>query len=759
MNGTTTQQPSRGGPARGQVTNISLHLLRHHLILSSLGIPATDPESSCSVTATVIWAGPNGATGRVRRHKTSAAIDKDSLYTPHTSLLNLTLQEVHPCSATLIPSRPNSPMALNALASLPLLTALIFIAAPSQASSPRNCSDVNRVCESFISYSMGPQQTLAEVQSLFDALPKDITIEEGQGSNRLIFIKKKCSCLWSKQYLSNTTFTVRRKRGSVGQMVERAYEGVAWMPNNASRSVHLGAVVALQVLCGCSSSVSNYLLTYVVRASDTLSYLASRFGVNMQDIETVNNIADPAFLSTGTVYYIPLNSVPGVPYPIQEHISPTPSPSAISPSVASYQEVPEGISSTFSLGWILGIVGIVLVLVLAVVLMWILRHKLVCCQHTKDGKAKNHNVKDVETIHILCRSGSCLPSRGSVFRKGNDSDPNESSNRQITLSKDMMTGVFDMEKPVVFTYEEILASTENFKDTYLLGQGAFGSVYYGILRDQEVAIKKMTATKSKEFLVEMKVLCRVHHTNLVELIGYAASEDELFLVYEFAHKSSVSSRLHDPLSKGYTPLSWNARVQIALDAARGLEYIHEHTKAHYVHRDVKTSNILLDNRFRAKISDFGLAKLVGKAGEGEASVTRVVGTFGYLAPEYLRDGQATTKSDVYAFGVVLFELISGREAVARNKGVAPSTPERRTLISIMLCALRDSPSSNSMNSLKQRIDPSMMDLYPHDCVYKMAMLAKQCVEEDPILRPDMKQVVLTLSQILLSSVEWEAALA
>eukprot|EP01018_Ginkgo_biloba_P002110 Gb_06080 [translate_table: standard] len=390
--------------------------------------------------------------------------------------------------------------------------------------------------------------------------------------------------------------------------------------------------------------------------------------------------------------------------------------------------------------------------------MWILRHKLTC-QRSKDRQVKNGDGEDIEKFHTLHRTGSCLDSGGYLCWKGGESDPIDSSNRHITLSKDMMTGVFDMEKPVVFTYEEVLASTENFKDSNVLGQGAFGSVYYGSLRDQEVAIKRMTATKTKEFLVEMKVLCKVHHTNLVELIGYAASEDELFLVYEYAHKSSVSSRLHDPLSKGYTPLSWNARVQIALDAGRGLEYIHEHTKAHYVHRDIKTSNILLDNYFRAKISDFGLAKLVGKAGEGEASVTRVVGTFGYLAPEYLRDGQATTKSDVYAFGVVLFELISGKEAIAKSKGAVPSTPERRSLISIMLSALRDSPSSMNMNRLKQCIDPNLMDLYPHDCVYKMAILAKQCVEEDPILRPDMKQVVLTLSQILLSSVEWEAALA
>lgn len=221
----------------------------------------------------------------------------------------------------------------------------------------------------------------------------------------------------------------------------------------------------------------------------------------------------------------------------------------------------------------------------------------------------------------------------------------------------------------------------------------------------------------------------------------------------------MRSHIHDPQNKGHTSLSWISRVQIALDAARGLEYIHEHTKNHYVHRDIKTSNILLDSTFRAKISDFGVAKLAVRTDEGEASATRVVGTFGYLAPEYLHGGMATPKSDVYAFGVVLFELLSGKEAVTRATGMVSTNSERRSLVSIMLGALRNSPNSMSMASLKDCIDPNLMDLYPHDCAYKMAMLAKQCVDDDPIIRPDMKQVVMSLSHIMLSSVEWEATLA
>ncbi|XP_039012055.1 lysM domain receptor-like kinase 3 [Hibiscus syriacus] len=196
------------------------------------------------------------------------------------------------------------------------------------------------------------------------------------------------------------------------------------------------------------------------------------------------------------------------------------------------------------------------------------------------------------------------------------------------------------------------------------------------------------------------------------------------------------------------------RVQIALNAARGLEYIHEHTKAHYVHRDTKSSNILLDSSFKAKISDFVLSKLVGKTHE-EVTTTKVVGTFGYLAPD---NGLASSKSDVYAFGVVLFEIISGKEAIIRTEGTTTKNIERRSLASIMLATLRNTPDSVSMSNMDY-IDPNMLDLFPHDCVFKVAMLEKQCVDEDLIVRPDMKEIVINMSQILLSSVEWEATLA
>ncbi|KAJ4957414.1 hypothetical protein NE237_024525 [Protea cynaroides] len=621
---------------------------------------------------------------------------------------------------------------------------------------PLNCSDTTRLCTSFLAFKPNPGQTLSLIQSMFDVLPQDITVEDNDFG--YLFIRKNCSCSAStKNYLTNTTFTVRQDEGSVYEMVMEAYGGLAFMPNS-TRKARYGSVVFLHLFCGCSNRLWNYFMSYVMQDGDTVESLASRFGVSMDNIETVNGIANSDNISVGAVYYIPLNSVPGEPYPLEKEISPAPVPGPVIYTVSANQT---NHRTHLPFGWIIGGLGVGLFLILTAVLIYISFKSSIWCALTPESHAKDPDGKSSHKFRILQTTSFCCASGRSISCKSENWKPTngESSNHEINIHKAMETDVFDMEKPVVFTYEEILSSTDGFSDSNLLGHGTYGSVYYGVLRDQMVAIKRMTATKTKEFMAEMKVLCKVHHANLVELIGFAATKDELFLIYEYAQKGSLKSHVHDPLNKDHTSLSWIMRVQISLDAARGLEYIHEHTKTHYVHRDIKTSNILLDSAFRAKISDFGLAKLVGKSGEGEASATRVVGTFGYLAPEYLSDGFATTKSDVYAFGIVLFELISGKEAITRTEGLVMKNPERRSLVSIMLAALRNSPNSVSMSSLKDCIDPNLLDLYPHDCVYKMAMLAKQCVDHDPILRPDMKQVVISLSQILLSSVEWEATLA
>ncbi|KAL6845594.1 hypothetical protein ACP4OV_025089 [Aristida adscensionis] len=645
-----------------------------------------------------------------------------------------------------------------------LLLAVSGAAAAGNTSAPLACSELSRICTAFLAFpaaAAGANATLLE--SMFDAAPGDLTADAAS-SPGYAFVRKNCSCLPSRTYLANTTYTIAAAEApgapnaTAADVAAAAYAGLAVPPPGgaAQRPPRSGAVVALHLLCGCSSGTWNYLLSYVGVGGDTVESLSSRFGASMDAIEAANGMAGPDPITAGKVYYIPLNSAPGQAYVTIPPAAPAPAPTANTMS-----EITEHHSTKFPFGWVIGSMGVALALI-AIALLALVLWKFF--QYNLEDSNSEQKSPDQSMSHKfqLLKSGSFCYGSGRYLccQFGNGKPTRADGGDHINVPKGVVVDVFDREKPIVFTYDEILTSTDSFSDANLLGHGTYGSVYYGVLRDQEVAIKRMMATKTKEFIVEMKVLCKVHHASLVELIGYAASKDELFLVYEYSQNGSLKNHLHDPESKGYSSLSWIFRVQIALDAARGLEYIHEHTKDHYVHRDIKSSNILLDGSFRAKISDFGLAKLVVKSNDAEASVTKVVGTFGYLAPEYLRDGLATTKSDVYALGVVLFELISGKEAITRAEGMGGSSnSERRSLASVMLSALRNCPGSMYMGNLKDCIDRNLRDLYPHDCVYKMAMLAKQCVDEDPVLRPDMKQVVITLSQILLSSIEWEATLA
>ncbi|ONM03443.1 Chitin elicitor receptor kinase 1 [Zea mays] len=232
-----------------------------------------------------------------------------------------------------------------------------------------------------------------------------------------------------------------------------------------------------------------------------------------------------------------------------------------------------------------------------------------------------------------------------------------------TSQADSSSGVpgITVDKSVEFSYEELFNATEGFSMSNKIGQGGFGAVYYAELRGEKAAIKKMDMQASHEFLAELKVLTHVHHLNLVRLIGFC-TESSLFLVYEFIENGNLSQHLR---GTGYEPLSWAARVQIALDSARGLEYIHEHTVPVYIHRDIKSANILIDKNYRAKVADFGLTKLT-EVGNTSLPTRGIVGTFGYMPPEYARYGDVSPKVDVYAFGVVLYELISAKDAIVRS---------------------------------------------------------------------------------------------
>ncbi|XP_068335241.1 lysM domain receptor-like kinase 3 isoform X1 [Pyrus communis] len=306
-----------------------------------------------------------------------------------------------------------------------------------------------------------------------------------------------------------------------------------------------------------------------------------------------------------------------------------------------------------------------------------------------------------------------------------------------------LTGI-SVDKSVEFSYEELARATDNFSLANKIGQGGFGVVYYAELRGEKAAIKKMDMQASKEFLAELNVLTRVHHLNLVRLIGYCV-EGSLFLVYEYIENGNLSQHLRGS-GKGRDPLPWPIRVQIALDSARGLEYIHEHTVPVYIHRDIKSANILIDKNFHAKVADFGLTKLTEV---GSTSLpTRLVGTFGYMPPEYAQYGDVSPKVDVYAFGVVIFELISAKEAVFREDG---SSSESKGLVGLFEEVL----NQPDLEDLRKLVDPNLGDNYPLDSVHKMAQLGKACTKENKDLRPSMRSIVVALMTLSSSAEDWD----
>ncbi|XP_039162625.1 serine/threonine-protein kinase PBS1 isoform X2 [Eucalyptus grandis] len=230
------------------------------------------------------------------------------------------------------------------------------------------------------------------------------------------------------------------------------------------------------------------------------------------------------------------------------------------------------------------------------------------------------------------------------------------------------------------------------------------------------------------------MLSLLHHPNLVNLIGYCADGDQRLLVYEFMPLGSLEDHLHD-LPPGKEPLNWNMRMKIAAGAAKGLEYLHDKANPPVIYRDFKSSNILLEEGFHPKLSDFGLAKL-GPTGDKSHVSTRVMGTYGYCAPEYAMTGQLTVKSDVYSFGVVLLELITGRKAIDSNlpHGEQNLVAWARPLI-------------NDRRKFSRMVDPSLQGQYPMRGLYQALAVASMCIQEQAAARPLTRDVVTALSYL------------
>lgn len=289
-----------------------------------------------------------------------------------------------------------------------------------------------------------------------------------------------------------------------------------------------------------------------------------------------------------------------------------------------------------------------------------------------------------------------------------------------------------------FSLTEIEKATNNFNESGILGEGGFGVVYSGLLDDgTRVAVKvlkRIGKHGDREFLAEVEMLSRLHHRNLVRLIGFCKDDRSRCLIYELIPNGSVQSHLHGK-DKETGRLGWAVRLKIALGAARGLAYLHEDSSPRVIHRDFKSSNILLEHDFTPKVSDFGLAP--SALDEENRHITiRIMGTFGYLAPEYAMTGHLLVKSDVYSYGVVLLELLTERKPVDMSM-----PPGQENL------AAWAQPLLMAQEGLPLLIDPMLVPDAPFDSMAKVAAVASMCVQTDVSNRPSMGQVVQALNLV------------
>ncbi|XP_038900470.1 probable serine/threonine-protein kinase PBL3 [Benincasa hispida] len=359
---------------------------------------------------------------------------------------------------------------------------------------------------------------------------------------------------------------------------------------------------------------------------------------------------------------------------------------------------------------------------------------------------------------ICCAKPAKLAHASSSIVSGTDkpnSKPNvesaDSSLKTVSLNSSMpvIKPKFDVSGTSAlksFSFIDLKNATKNFRSESQIGEGGFGCVFKGWIDEHSylptkpgtgivVAVKKLKRESLqgyKEWLAEVNYLGQLRHENLVRLIGYCSESDNRLLVYEYMPKGSLENHL---FRKGVTPISWRVRMNIAVDVARGLAFLHS-SEPNVIYRDLKAANILLDSEFNAKLSDFGLAR-EGPTGDKTHVSTRVIGTRGYAAPEYVATGHLTPKSDVYSFGVVLLELLSGKRALDQEK------------VGRVEESLVDwgKPLLSDGKRMLRIMDTRMGGQYSRKEAQAAASLALNCLHTDPKNRPSMSEVLDELERL------------
>ncbi|WOL10617.1 hypothetical protein Cni_G19376 [Canna indica] len=575
-----------------------------------------------------------------------------------------------------------------------------------------------------------PSLDLASVGDLFDvsrlsiARASNLTTSSTLRQSQPLLIPFSCSCSavnGSRRAFHPVPYQI--KSGNTFYLVSIGPFGnlTTWTavvkanPTLVATNLSIGVIATFPIFCQCLNRTAaaavtkggqqpHALVTYALQPSDTYASVAASFSTDAATLATLNG---PERGSNGTysTIFVPLYETPP-PILLSNTSSALPSAPAPAPVAASSPVVVKkrgGVITGLAIG--LGVVAALWVLQL-LLLAWVWRRFLSRGRWRVGEESGNGGLRKAEEV-------------------------NEKSAASAEDEKLLMNDLSELlDKYKVYRIEELREATCDFGKSSLIK----GSVYKGVIDGEVFAIKKMKWNARDE----LKILQKVNHTNLVKLEGFCIDNDSgtCYLVYEYLANGSLDSWLHDaPPAGGRQVLDWGTRVRVALDLANGLQYIHEHTSPRVVHKDVKSSNVLLDYRFRAKVANFGLART-----GCNAVTTHIVGTQGYIAPEYLADGVVTAKVDVFAYGVVLLELVSGRPAIdALGRALWTEAEE----------ALSGGGEGGEVERrLREWMDPVLVEqpACPLESVMAVTILARECLNRDPTKRPTMVEVTYKLSK-------------
>ncbi|CAJ2646323.1 unnamed protein product [Trifolium pratense] len=587
------------------------------------------------------------------------------------------------------------------------------------------CNGETQTCQAYLTFRTQPiYSSVSTISSLLGSNPSQlaeinsVSLNETFETNKMVIVPVNCSCS-GNYYQANTTY-VFQNTDTYFLVANNTFEGLstcqALMHENHNPSdIYPGRKLLVPLRCACPTKNQTeknikYLLSYLVNWGDSVSLISEKFGVNFKTTLVANSLT----LTQATIYpfttlLVPLFDKPSSSQIQTVWVSPPqqPSPSSSSPSSTD---------KTSNKTWVyvvIGVLGGVVVLALALVLYGFI--------FFKKGKKKNNFLANVS-------ESTSYEAKEKPVKK-----------EEEKLLEIIISGIAQSFK--VYDFDEIKVATDDFSPSCLIK----GNVYRGVINGDLAAIKKTEGDVSKE----IQILNKVNHSNVIRLSGLSFNEGHWYLVYEYATNGALnewifSNKMND--EKKF--LSWIQRIKIALDVAIGVEYLHSFNSNPYIHKDLKCSNILLDNDFKAKVSNLRLARCVqGVENDEEFVATRhIVGTRGYMAPEYLENGIVSTKIDVYAFGVLMLEMITGKEV-----GFILSK-DGENLFDV-LSGIVGKESCDE--KLKEFMDSSLEGNYPIELAMFVIEIIDDCLKKDPVDRPEMDEIVPILSRTLNSSLSWE----